>query len=182
VIDSRGECSDQIDIIIYDRQYSPLLFNQSGQLYVAAEGVYGILEVKQDLTLEHIRYAGGKAASVRRLQRTSAPIPSAEGNYPARSLPRIVAGILAYESTWSPPFGRPLSEALGGLPLESRLDIGCALLHGAFECRYEATPVDMTVVDGKRSLVQFMMRLLKQLQALATAPAIDYDAYLDGLD
>ena len=38
--------------------------------------------------------------------------------------------------------------------------------------------MEATVIEGPRSLVQFLMRLLKQLQALATAPAIDYDAYL----
>ena len=57
--------------------------------------------------------------------------------------------------------------------------MGCALLHGAFEARYrDGNGVDLTVVEGPRSLVQFLMRLLKQLQALATAPAIDYEAYL----
>ena len=34
VIDCEGELSDQIDIVIYDRQYSPLLFHQDGVLYV----------------------------------------------------------------------------------------------------------------------------------------------------
>jgi len=34
------------------------------------------------------------------------------------------------------------------------------------------------VVEGRNYLVQFVLRLLKQIQALATAPAIDYDAYL----
>jgi len=38
--------------------------------------------------------------------------------------------------------------------------------------------IDLAAVEGPRSLVQFLMRLLKQLQSLATAPAIDYDAYL----
>ena len=28
VVDSKGQISDQIDLIIYDRQYSPFLFNQ----------------------------------------------------------------------------------------------------------------------------------------------------------
>jgi hypothetical protein len=57
--------------------------------------------------------------------------------------------------------------------------VGCALLHGAFEARYpDGNNVELTVVEGPRSLVQFLMRLLKQLQALATAPAIDYEAYL----
>lgn len=179
VIDSRGECSDQIDIVIYDREYSPFLYNQANQRYVPAESVYGILEVKQDLTREHLLYAGAKAASVRRLHRTSAPIPYAEGAYKPRPLPRIVAGIVTYQSSWVPPFGEPFRNALAELPQEHQLDLGCALLHGAFEARYpDGTNLELTVVEGLRSLVQFVMRLLKQLQALATVPAIDYEAYL----
>ena len=170
VIDSRGSCSEQIDVVIYDRQYSPFLFNQSNQRYVPVESVYAVLEVKQDLTREHVLYAAGKAASVRRLHRTSAPIPYAEGSYKARPLPLIVAGILTYRSSWTPVFGEPLRQALSELDADHQLNIGCALLHGTFEARYrEGSGVDITVLDGPRSLVQLLMRLLKQLQALATA-------------
>lgn len=179
VIDSRGDCSEQIDIVIYDRQYSPFLYNQANQRYIPAESVYGVLEVKQDLTRDHVLYAGTKAASVRRLYRTSAPIPYAEGAFKPRSLPRIVAGIVTYQSSWAPPFGEPFRSALAELPPDNQLDVGCALLHGAFEVRYrDGNNVEPTVVEGPRSLVQFLMRLLKQLQTLATAPAIDYEAYL----
>lgn len=179
VIDSQGACSDQIDIVIYDRQYSPFLYNQANQRYIPAESVYGVFEVKQDLSRDHVLYAGDKAASVRRLHRTSAPVPHVEGVARPRSLPRIVAGIVTYLSSWAPPFGESFRDALAKLPSENRLDVGCALLHGAFEARYrDGNGVDLTVVEGPRSLVQFLMRLLKQLQALATAPAIDYEAYL----
>lgn len=179
VIDSQGACSEQIDIVIYDRQYSPFLFNQANQRYVPAESVYAVLEVKQDLNRDHILYAGDKAASVRRLHRTSAPVPHVEGMAKPRSLPPIVAGILTYQSSWTPPFGDPLRQALSELAMEQRLSIGCVLVHGTFEARYpERSGVDLTAIDGPRSLVQLLMRLLKQLQALATAPAIDYEAYL----
>ena len=178
VIDSHGDCSDQIDVVIYDRQYSPLLYNQASQRYIPAESVYGVLEVKQELSREHVIYAGAKAASVRRLHRTSASIPYVEGAYKARPLPRIVAGILTYKSVWVPPFGEPFRKALSELAADSQLDVGCALLNGAFEARYPANEVELTVAEGPRSLVQFLMRLLKQLQTLATAPAIDYGAYL----
>jgi len=179
VIDSRGECSEQIDIVIYDRQYSPFLYNQANQRYVPAESVYGVLEVKQDLSREHVHYAGQKAASVRRLYRTSAPVPYVEGIAAPRPLPRIVAGLVTYQSSWTPPFSDPLRDALAGLATEHQLDLGCALLHGAFEVRYPAPgEAALVVAEGRRSLVQFLMRLLKQLQALATAPAIDYEAYL----
>jgi hypothetical protein len=90
-----------------------------------------------------------------------------------------VAGIVTYQSSWTPPFGESFRNALGELAVEHQLDVGCALLHGAFEAHYSAPgEVALTVVEGAQSLVQFLMRLLKQLQALATAPAIDYEAYL----
>ena len=179
VIDSHGECSEQIDIVIYDRQYSPFLYNQANQRYVPAESVYAVLEVKQDLSREHVLYAGQKAASVRRLHRTSAPVPHVEGVAKPRPLPRIVAGIVAYQSSWTPPFGDPLRDSLAGLGADHRLDVGCALLHGAFEVHYPSRgEISFTAVEGSRSLVQFLLRLLKQLQSLATAPAIDYEAYL----
>lgn len=179
VIDSTGASSEQIDIVIYDRQYSPFLYNQANQRYVPAESVYGVLEVKQDLSRDHVLYAGAKAASVRRLHRTSARIPHAGGAYDPRPLPRIVAGIVTYQSSWNPAFGQPFRDALRELGPEAQLDLGCALVHGAFEAAYRTGhPVDVTVNEGPRSLVQFLIRLLKQLQALATAPAIDYEAYL----
>lgn len=179
VIDSQGACSEQIDVVIYDRQYSPLLFNQANQCYVPAESVYAVIEVKQDLSREHVLYAAGKAASVRSLHRTSAPIPYAEGAYKARSLPPIVAGILTYQSSWTPAFGEPLRQALSELSEDQQLNIGCALVHGTFEvCYQEGGVMDLTVIESPRSLVQLLMRLLKQLQALATAPAIHYQAYL----
>jgi len=183
VIDSTGATSEQIDIVIYDRQYSPFLYNQANQRYVPAESVYGVLEVKQDLTRDHVLYAGEKAASVRRLSRTSAQIPHAGGSYEPRPLPRIVAGLLTYQSSWTPPFGDAFRDVLSELGTEAQLDVGCALVHGVFEVVYGSIDgIAITVVEGPRSLVQFLMRLMKQLQALATAPAIDYNAYLARFD
>lgn len=179
VIDSNGATSEQIDIVIYDRQYSPFLYNQANQRYVPAESVYGVLEVKQELSRDHILYAGDKAASVRRLHRTSARIPHAGGEYDPRSLPRIVSGLVTYQSSWNPPFGDAFRDALRELGADAQLDIGCSLRDGTFEATYRAgQPVNVTIAAGPRSLVQFLMRLLKQLQLLATAPAIDYGAYL----
>lgn len=179
VIDSRGSCSDQIDVVIYDRQYSPLLYNQSGQQYVPAESVYAVFEVKQDLSRENIIYAGDKAASVRGLYRTSAPVPHVMGVTQPRPLHRILAGILTYQSSWTPALGSPLRDALASLSDAQRLSLGCALVDGTFEveCLDSAEP-RLTVVAGDRSLIQFVLRLLKQLHGLATVPAIDYEAYL----
>jgi hypothetical protein len=179
VIDSRGQVSDQIDIVIYDRQYSPLLFNQTSQRFVPAESVYAVLEVKQNLSRDHIEYAAGKAASVRRLHRTSSHIKHAGGVFQPVPAPRIVAGIVAYQSDWSPGLGDALVRALSEQPPEGRLDLGCALVDGAFEVAYgEAGDALLETTPANQSLVQFLLRLLRQLQAVGSVPAIDYTAYL----
>src|SRR6266540_7086056 len=72
VIDSMGRKSEQIDIVIYDRQYTPILYNKNDQRLIPAESVYAVFEVRPTLNRKNILYAGKKAASVRRLFRTSA--------------------------------------------------------------------------------------------------------------
>ena len=80
VVDSEGQLSDQIDLVIYDQQYTPFVFTQNGVHYIPAEGVYAVFEVKPDLegsassngeNVSHIEYAGRKIERVRRLKRTS---------------------------------------------------------------------------------------------------------------
>ncbi|HZW05441.1 MAG TPA: DUF6602 domain-containing protein [Candidatus Nitrosotalea sp.] len=180
VIDSRGELSDQIDVVIYDRQFSPCLYNQSDQRFVPAESVYAVFEVKQDLSLENVRYAGAKAASVRRLHRTSGGFAHLGGTQgPGRALPQIAAGLLAYQSSWSPAFGSPFDDALAALSADHSLELGCVLVDGAFEADYApGRAPSITVAPGDRSLVEFLLRLLRLLQLKGSAPAIDYGAYL----
>ncbi|MGL3214046.1 DUF6602 domain-containing protein [Bradyrhizobium sp. BR 1433] len=84
VIDSTDTTSQQIDIVIYDRQYTPLIFKQDGTLVIPAESVYAVFEAKQSIDADQLDYAAGKIASVRALCRTSLPIPSAGGMQPAK--------------------------------------------------------------------------------------------------
>jgi hypothetical protein len=70
VLDSNGDVSEFIDIVIHDRHFCPLLFEQGGQKYIPAESVYAVLETKQKIDKGNIEYAAGKGASVRRLHRT----------------------------------------------------------------------------------------------------------------
>ena len=47
VVDAEGLRSDQIDIIVFDRHYSPPLLQAGSVQYVPAEAVYAVFEVKQ---------------------------------------------------------------------------------------------------------------------------------------
>jgi uncharacterized protein DUF6602 len=74
IVDADGQRSRQIDLVIYDHFYSPLLFHDVSEPYIPAESVYAVFEVKRILYRKWILDAGRKAASVRRLRRTSAPL------------------------------------------------------------------------------------------------------------
>jgi hypothetical protein len=67
------------------------------------------------INAELVKYARDKAATVRRLHRTSLPIPSAHGTAPAKEPGHIIAGILTFESNWKPPLGDALlKQEVGG--------------------------------------------------------------------
>jgi hypothetical protein len=42
VVDSKAFFSDQIDVVIFDRQYSPFVFTYEGQKIIPAESVYAV--------------------------------------------------------------------------------------------------------------------------------------------
>lgn len=69
VVDSKGVFSDQIDVVVFDRQYSPFIFSFKGQTIIPAESVYAVFEAKQSISADQVTYAQKKVASVRRLHR-----------------------------------------------------------------------------------------------------------------
>lgn len=178
VIDSTGACSDQIDVVVHDRQYSPFVLNLGAALYVPAESVYAVLEVKQDLNAEHVKYAADKIASVRKLHRTSLPIKHAGGEYPAKPPHHILGGLVTLESTWRPPFGDAFRKAVSALSAAGRLDMGCAVRHGVFDVKYAKNePAAIAAELSTASLALFLMRFIARLQTIATVPCIDVLAY-----
>ena len=100
VIDYEGNCSDQMDIVIYDTHFSPIIFENNGQKYIPAESVYAVFEVKQDLSKEQLIYCKNKISSVKSLIRTSAPINTIRGYEIGRPAPTVIGGLLTYKSSW----------------------------------------------------------------------------------
>lgn len=177
VIDADGNRSQQLDIVIHDRQFCPVLLDTAGGIHIPAESVYAVIEVKQDLTKAHLDYAAEKIGSVRRLRRTSAEFVHVMGK--SRTTPKqILGGIVAFESGWSPPLGATLESALRQLSADERLDLGCALCDGGFEVLYDAEATPSVARSGaETSLIFFFLRLLHRLQEVATVPAIEYAEY-----
>ncbi|WP_059040663.1 DUF6602 domain-containing protein [Paenibacillus rubinfantis] len=179
VVDHTGTRSDQIDLVIYDQQYSPFVFLHDGVKFIPAESVYAIFEIKQALNKPHIEYAAGKAESVRALKRTSVPIVHAGGTYPPRPVFDIVAGLITTSSDWSPPFGKSFHDVMGTLKPWQRLNIGCALDSGSFLLKPDGT---FDTSTPEEALIFYFIKLFTQLQNLGTVPAMDIDLYSRALD
>lgn len=205
IIDYEGHLSHQIDLVIYDRQYTPFVFTQNGIHYIPAEGVYGVFEVKPDLsgtadvdgkTVSYIEYAGAKIASVRKLKRTSTYIIDRGQKQDPRSLTKIIGGILTSSSTIKKEetLEKKISKVMG----LASIDIGCVADHGSFIVDYEGQEDPnisnfnlriqdyyikrnirtIKYSDKSDSLISFFLQLTRYLQqSIGTVAAIDLNAY-----
>lgn len=205
VIDSVGNVSDQMDIVIYDGMYTPFIFNQDVFLYIPAESVYAVFEVKQDVN-GNIEYAAEKIESVRKLKRTSIEMISSGKLQPARELTKIIGGILT--TTCSYADLKTVENHLRKLEGYQTLDLGCLCDTGSFYVDYnEVLPegkVDTSQIDENRkyiegvyesrdvknvkfsdknvSLFTFFLQLVSYLKCIGTVPAIDINEYLKAID
>lgn len=179
VVDSLGNFSQQIDVVVFDRQYSPFIFSYQNQTIIPAESVYAVFEAKQTADAALVAYAQEKVASVRRLHRTSLPIPHAGGTYPAKPLIPILGGILTFESEWNPALGKPLSRTLEAGEGARLLDIGCVASHGHFF--RDPDSESYSFVNESKPATAFLFKLISRLQFSGTVPMIDIDAYAEWL-
>jgi hypothetical protein len=120
-----------------------------------------------------------KVARVRRLHRTSLPIPYAKGVYPPKPLIPIYGGLLTFESDWKPPLGQPLLDALGNGDDDGRLDLGCVAAHGFFHFDQQAGRYE--IIAGGKPATAFLFKLISLLQFSGTVPMIDVQAYAQWL-
>ena len=205
VIDSTGNVSEQMDVVIYDAIYTPFIFKQDGFMYIPAESVYAVFEVKQDVK-GYIDYAAQKVESVRKLKRTSIEMVASGTRIPARPLTKIVGGILTTTSSYS---GHDtVKKQLKDLKGYQTLDIGCLCDAGSFYVDYEEkipggiNPTEsiknnrkfieqvyasrevmkIKFSDKDVSLFTFFLQLVSYLKSIGTVPAIDINEYLKAID
>lgn len=182
VMDSRGTTSDQIDLLVYDAQYTPLLAQtSSGDLFVPAEAVYAVFEVKQEMNKTFMDYAGTKIASVRRLHRTSVPIAHAGGVYPPKRPIAILGGLLTTRSGWADLQGEAAVQAVLSLSGDREVNLGCALRAVSFNRPDDPDSV-IEYSEWNTTLLFFLFSLFTRLQGLGTVAAADIGAYMNRLD
>lgn len=170
IIDHKGNISDQIDIVIYDRMFSPPILDSNGISYITAESVYAVFEVKQNLNERNVRYAADKAESVKRLERTQAIIRSITGTQPTELKP-IISGLVATESVDKHAVRNYYNSGY----LDS-LNLLCAVNGNT----YVKADSALKIYNEETSLVAFLYSLLSKLQTVGSVSAIEYEKYLLG--
>ncbi len=174
VIDSKGLTSDQIDIVIYDPQYTPTLLDQHDHRFIPAESVYAVFEVKPTINKGYLEYAAEKAASVRVLERTSVPITHVGGEPRVKDLFPILSGIIATTIDWGDGFSSEAFRQNNSLLVGQQvLDCGLSVTGGCFDI-FEG---DLIIGPTSNSLAYFIFRLLQKLNSLGTVPAVDWNKY-----
>lgn len=206
IIDSKGNKSHQIDLVIYDQTYTPFVFHQDGAIFIPAEGVYAIFEVKPELNKKYILYAGDKIESVRKLHRTSASIIDRGQKRDPRGLTKILGGILCYDEKIGDSYIEKHVKSLKGL---KSIDIGCAVNYKSFYVDfakkdeilnkkanspeeynnlflefYKDRKFDSIEFSHKyNSLVTFFLQLTRYLQqSIGTVAAIDLSEYAKAIN
>lgn len=208
VIDSNGDTSHQIDIVIYDNWFTPFIFSQNGFHYIPAEGVYAVFEVKPDISdssdgMTNIEYAGRKIESVRKLKKTTTKIINVGKTQDPRGLTKIVGGILTSTKSGTKNDNDTLEKHLKAQTNLRSIDFGCIADYGSFYIDYD-NEENLNIKDfderyfeyyknrafknavfskQENSLVTFFMQLTRYLQqAIGTVQAINLQTYLDSID
>lgn len=183
-VDHRGCMSEQIDVAVYDKHFSPQWFGgANGVRFVPVESVYAVFEVKPEFNATYVRAALQKVASVRTLQRTSQSIIHKGGQYDRAHIVSapIIGGILCVRNTWEKPMENFDTYQPTDPSDASFLNIGIALDTVCFDYTPvlddSGVAVPRTESQPDQQLIHFAIRLFRQLQAVGSVPAVDMEQY-----
>ncbi|MBF0539443.1 MAG: hypothetical protein HQL03_14445 [Nitrospirae bacterium] len=166
VVDHKGNISDQIDIIIYDRHFTPFIFRGENVVYIPAEGIYAVFEVKPTFNQTNYNYAIEKLKSVKSLQRTSASFAHILGTN-KKKLFDVIGGILTK--------GLDSKKCFDEIEVNSELSIILSLDYGIKVIK----DASIEKQDKGHILAFFLLKLIEILRGLGSVPALDVNKYLE---
>lgn len=190
VIDYKGQTSDQIDCVIFDSQFTPQIIPSEPSLYIPAEAIHAVFEVKQSVNKRHLEYAAAKVKSVRDLCRTSMTYIG-DGKSRKKKLPfYIIGGLFALEGRLDSSSFLLNLEKIDNI---AHLDFVFSAENGyadlvrpkhfmktkkAKQMRNKEKPF---LVEGMVGTSYGLIRLLEELSWQGTVPAVEWSKYLANL-
>ncbi|MBN4064609.1 hypothetical protein JYU04_02620 [Dehalococcoides mccartyi] len=177
VVDSDGSRSEAQDLIIYDRLYTPPLDDTEDYKVLAIESVYGVFEIKPELSAETYAYAVDKAKSVRELvpSNTVVDIPST-GGVTQHSTRTPISGLLTSKSGVKDPAILIPS----WWKKHGALDLVCTASDSAYSIRCDKKNILVNTPPTTDHLIWFCVNLFDSLRSLGTAAPVDLNKYMIG--
>lgn len=193
VVDAHGGKSGELDVIVYDKRRTPMLFGDHDSRFrsVPVEGVIAAVEVKSKLTLDDVRNAVKSCRKLKQLQRSAYfqtnPLDAYEAKF--RETP-VYYGIFAFQSENT--YAEILNgELLKDVPREERIDSLCHLDKGTtlnvsiepgtgvggFMARPSEGSGLATIEEPEKALLHWYAAFSTEV-ALAEVPRIDLTHYL----
>ena len=192
IIDTQGNSSKQIDIILYDASRTPIIYTSADKTtqVLPIEGVIAAVEVKTRVTVSDVPSIIANMQSVKMLKR-SAYVPQSLTtvfNLYGQSYPYFptVCSLFAFEVDNLESFGSALGDLTIFDPVDQRVDMACLLNKGVLlnadqaADRYTHTPTPSTLLGiyNTDNALMLWYILLSQLLLQAEQPPIDMSQYL----
>jgi hypothetical protein len=174
-VDHLGNTTEQLDCLIFDAHFTPALYGKDKHLYVPAEAVYAVFEIKPSVTAAHLKYAAKKIKSLRRLERTSVSLTSHLGTNPPKPLLPIIGGLFAMNADWKGGLGQSFVDANSKLKGNRKMDLVLTAEDGFCDSLLMGRSPE--IVKGSGALIRGLFRLLNALRSKATVAAVDWEKY-----
>ena len=183
IIDAKNKISEQIDCIIYDNVFTPTFWGEYGYLYIPAEAVHAVFEIKQKVTKNNLQHASKKIEGVRVLYRTSASYMASGKEENPKPLFPIIGGLLATKMGYekgleAPQFSKSIYEIQKEDPKNKGIDIILTASDGYADYFDRGFPSDNPHKDkAVGAVARGLFRLVEALLAQGTVAAIDMKCY-----
>lgn len=197
VIDTAGNVTKQLDVIVYDTQSTPMLFvsEDKGHQLVPVEGVVGVVEVKAKVSASTMPAIISNMQSVKSMSKTAyhrSGEPSLITNtyrlfgQELEHFP-IIYSLFAFESSGLENLVSAFQELNDVLPVSQRIDNTCLLDGGIVanstpEGKLDAIPNASTksmALPTKHALVGWYI-MIQRLYSQARTEPINMQSYLGG--
>lgn len=159
LIDANGNVSKELDVIIYDREKTPILYRNANTQIIPVECVYAVIEVKSRLTTPELEKTFQNMKMVRNLEKTayikpSGPIIIKDDLYGSKwDIWPINYYIFAYNSIKLKTLAKYMNQKhqFEKLPEHSRIDTVCVLNKGVI-CNQDSHGTINALPDPKSKL------------------------------
>ncbi|MEP0824298.1 MAG: hypothetical protein HRF40_02320, partial [Nitrososphaera sp.] len=193
IVDSLGNQSKQLDIIIADTNKTPIFYKNENVRIVPIESVYAVIEIKAKLDLDELENCQENMKSVKSLKKLSFVIEPSPIEYKVNMYGKLFDiwpvnyYVFAYDSIKLPTLTHVMADTytVNRTPIEKRIDTICVLDKGVITNQLRNGALSVTGEPPARIVSTITKRALLLFYSLITSnlfhaelPKLDLNQYI----